>query len=72
MRREQRRQNIIDLSYTISNMILGGFSEHPDPMKAIQHLYTEDEWRSLQEAREEQAEIEAQRAQVAKLMRLGQ
>ncbi len=71
-RRESKRRSIIELSVTISNLVLGGFSDrNTDPLNAIRHLYSDDEWQQLQERREEQEELRAQQMQIAKLMRLG-
>ncbi|MBE6524488.1 MAG: hypothetical protein E7Z65_06425 [Thermoplasmata archaeon] len=70
IRKETKRKDIIDLSTTISNLVLCGFSEKPDPTKAIRHLFTDEEWNEMMAEQEEHAEQVRQEEMVARLMRM--
>lgn len=67
VRRETKRQDKIDISLAIANLILGGFSASSDTLSAVAHMFTEDEMEQLRQEQEDRREIAIQRAQLESL-----
>lgn len=71
VRRNKQRMDTINLAMAVSNLVLSGFSDKPDPLKAIRHLFTEQEFEDMMEEREEREQMAIQAQQIAMLRRLG-
>ena len=73
IRRDRARWDNVSFALTLSNLVLGGFSDKAqDPLKAIAPMFTEDEMAELIEEREQQERKAMEEYQLARLRRLGQ
>ena len=70
IRREKHRQDKIDVALATSNLILGGFSEKADPLEAVKHMFTDEEYKQVIIEREEQRQRAIRIAQIEQLKRM--